>query len=371
MLIWLIGAIALALSIVALPFLVNELTLNGKFPGWGRHVARVIVWIVAFVVIATQLAQQTSAPEPPNLWLVFGSGVFAALAIADFAFLLHRSREHHRKVGDRVKATPLPADLGNKVASFSGSRAVNPDSDVSLLPQPAPAASNTTTENVFTGTVKQMLAKATRAEDAYLLLQMLECRDYRTAGMGDRGQGILELPEVFVPLELDSSSIPAGFEQLAGLPDLERWQRELDIWYFLREAKVNRAYRQLAIIAWGGYGKTTLLRYLAYIFGTKQHEQYKVPFLIPMLLPLRQYRDALNAETSLDLAGLVQHQRLQQLQELDVDNKLARLPVTWAADVLRDGKALVMLDGFDEVPDTERPALSQWLHRQMQRFSES
>jgi hypothetical protein len=58
-----------------------------------------------------------------------------------------------------------------------------------------------------------MLAKATKAEDAYLLLQVLDCRDYRTAGMGDRGQGILELPEVFVPLELDSSSIPAGFEQ--------------------------------------------------------------------------------------------------------------------------------------------------------------
>lgn len=226
-------------------------------------------------------------------------------------------------------------------------------------------------EKVFSGTIDQMLAKATRAEDAYLLLQVLDCRDYRTAGMGDRGQGILELPEVFVPLELDSSSIPAGFEQWAQLPDLEQRQRELDIWYFLREAKQNRAYRQLAIIAWGGYGKTTLLKYLAYIFGTKQHEQYNVPFLIPILLPLRQYRDAFTAKTPPDLAALVQHQRLKQLQELDVDNKLARLPTTWAAEVLRDGKALVMLDGFDEVPDTERPALSRWLHRQMQRFSES
>jgi len=228
-----------------------------------------------------------------------------------------------------------------------------------------------TLEKVFSGTIEQMLAKATKAEDAYLLLQVLDCRDYRTAGMGDRGQGILELPEVFVPLELDSSSIPAGFEQLARLPGLEQWQRDLDIWYFLREAAENRAYRQLAIIAWGGYGKTTLLKYLTYIFGTRQYEQYKVPFLIPMLLPLRQYRDALNAEPPPDLAELVQHQRLKQLQELDVNNKLARLPATWAADVLRAGKALVMLDGFDEVPDTERPALSQWLHRQMQRFSES
>ncbi|MGF1457857.1 MAG: GUN4 domain-containing protein [Leptolyngbyaceae cyanobacterium] len=226
-------------------------------------------------------------------------------------------------------------------------------------------------EKVFSGTIEQMLAKATKAEDAYLLLQVLDCRDYRTAGMGDRGQGILELPEVFVPLELDSSSIPAGFEQLARLPDLEQWQRELDIWYFLRQATDNRAYRQLAIIAWGGYGKTTLLKYLTYIFGTRQHEQYNVPFLIPMLLPLRQYRDALTAEPPPDLSGLVQQQRLKQLQELDVDNKLARLPATWAVDVLRNGKALVMLDGFDEVPNTERPALSQWLHRQMQRFSES
>lgn len=224
---------------------------------------------------------------------------------------------------------------------------------------------------VYTDSIEQLLARVTKAEDAYLIYQSLDCRDYRTLGLGDRGYKIPELPEVFVPLELDSNSIPAGFEKQRDIKSLEEWQKQLNIWYFLRTAQQERAYRQLAIVAWGGYGKTTLLKYLAYIYGTKQHEQFNVPFLVPMLLPLRLYRQVLSEPNPPGLAELVMQHHIKQLAELDTESKLARLPSNWAENVLRDGKALVMLDGFDEVPDTERPGLSEWIHRQMQRFEPS
>jgi predicted NACHT family NTPase len=38
---------------------------------------------------------------------------------------------------------------------------------------------------------------------------------------------------------------------------------------FVRQSR-HRSFRQLAILAWGGYGKTTLLKHVAYMYGTQQ-----------------------------------------------------------------------------------------------------
>jgi predicted NACHT family NTPase len=46
-------------------------------------------------------------------------------------------------------------------------------------------------------------------------------------------------------------------------------------------------------------------------------------------------------------------------------------PPHWARDLLRNGEALVMLDGFDEVPLAERPRVSEWLSQQMRHYPQS
>ncbi|MGF1569222.1 MAG: GUN4 domain-containing protein [Nodosilinea sp.] len=217
-------------------------------------------------------------------------------------------------------------------------------------------------------TIDHLFAKATRAEDVYLLCQALDCRDYKPEGMGARNRVFIpELQAVFVPLELDSSSIAPGLLPQRGQSP-ENWQ-ELRIWTFLAKAHQEPAYRQLAIVAWGGFGKTTLLKHLAYIYGMKQHEPYGVPPLVPMLLPLRNYRTQLASDTPPSLPQLVMEHHLQHLAELNP--RLKTLPPNWAQDTLTRGKALVMLDGFDEIPEAERPALSRWISRQMRRFDRS
>jgi hypothetical protein len=217
-------------------------------------------------------------------------------------------------------------------------------------------------------TIDQLFAKATRAEDVYLLCQALDCRDYKPEGMGARNRIFIpELQAVFVPLELDSSSIAPGLlPQRGQLP--ENWQ-ELSIWTFLAKARQEPAYRQLAIVAWGGFGKTTLLKHLAYIYGMKQHEPYGVPPLVPILLPLRNYRTQLTSDTPPSLPQLVMEHHLLHLAELNP--RLRHLPPNWAQDILTRGKALVMLDGFDEIPEAERPSLSRWISTQMRRFDRS
>ena len=49
--------------------------------------------------------------------------------------------------------------------------------------------------------------------------------------------------------------------------------------------------RQMVILAWGGYGKTTLLRHIAYTYSTKQQGRYNVKPQIPVLLVLRKLLD--------------------------------------------------------------------------------
>ena len=45
------------------------------------------------------------------------------------------------------------------------------------------------------------------------------------------------------------------------------------IWALLKQVKDYPAYSRLVILAQGGYGKTTLLRHVAYIYATGRHKE--------------------------------------------------------------------------------------------------
>ena len=215
--------------------------------------------------------------------------------------------------------------------------------------------------------VEQLGAKATRAEEAYLLAQALDCRDYKTEGMGKRDRiGIPLLEEVYVALELDSSAVKAGLARQRQKQDAEQGQC---IWDFLREVKKESAYRKLAIIASGGSGKTTLLKHLAYTYGSRQHKLFGVPMLIPVLLPLRSYRRILTQGKPPTLPDLVMQHHVKELTKLSP--KLAKLPAGWFENVLRNGDALILLDGFDEIPEDERPIFERWINDQIRMFDRS
>ncbi len=202
-------------------------------------------------------------------------------------------------------------------------------------------------------------------EDRYLYCQALDCQTVRSEGLAQH-EGIFKplLEEVFVPLALDSHAILPGFKasQLEISTD-----NELKIWDFLARTPKEPTFRQLAILAWGGYGKTTLLKHITYIYGSKKHQQYRVPKRIPVLLVLRKYRDLLAQDNPPTLPQLIATYHVPNLPEA------ADLQVTpeRAKEWLNRGEAIVMLDGFDEVAKVQRPAVARWIDEQMRRYGKS
>ena len=123
----------------------------------------------------------------------------------------------------------------------------------------------------------------------------------------------------------------------------------------------------MAILAWGGYGKTTLLRHITYTYAKHRHRRYRVPKFLPVLLYLRKWQEAIATEQNLDLPGLIEKHHLPSLPE----GAGLQLPPQWAKNQLQDGKMLVMFDGFDEVKPEWREPVSRWLDQQMRDYQKS
>lgn len=202
-------------------------------------------------------------------------------------------------------------------------------------------------------------------EDRYLECQALDCQALRSEGVVQH-QGIFIplLEEVFVPLELAASASLPGFR---ALPTKIATEGELDIWDFLSRASKQPTFRQIVILAWGGYGKTTLLKHIAYIYGTRKYGRYNVPKRIPVFLALRKYRDVLAQEQPPTLPELVVSQHVPKLP----GGSDLQVSADWMKDILKKGDAIVMLDGFDEVAKAQRPTVARWINEQMRQYGKS
>jgi len=203
-------------------------------------------------------------------------------------------------------------------------------------------------------------------EDSYLACQASDVQALRSEGAVQHdGIFVPLLRDVFVPLTLDLSANSPGFRGLLA-EGIEEMPRSYSVWDFLVKAGAEKTFRQLAILAWGGYGKTTLLKHIAYRLGTKQPEK-GVPQRVPFLLVLRKYRGLLAQESPPSLPELISEHHVNSL----AGAKDLQVPVDWASDLLRQGRALVMFDGFDEVAKAQRPAVAKWLNEQMRQYGES
>jgi hypothetical protein len=208
-------------------------------------------------------------------------------------------------------------------------------------------------------------------EAKYRKCQRLDCQEDNPDGMKHE-DGIFTplLQEVYVPLRLSSDAVLPGYERLPKHLEDFATCRTMLIWDLLQRVRQDSAYRQIAIRAWGGYGKTTLLKHVAYTYGANTHRKHRVPKLVPFLLYLTRCWQELKKLPPNDPASLPKllteyHlPRLPQAEDLNV-------PPNWARNLLKDGDALVMFDGFDEVPPAERSRVSEWLSQQMRHYRES
>ena len=215
-------------------------------------------------------------------------------------------------------------------------------------------------------------------DDKYLKCQGSSCSDYETIGYNQpSGTFMPLLKDVFVPLQLSDIFIKDSTgDEYPGLPgycqpktyaeDGEKASRTLIIWDLLSQSQKYPAFRRLAIQAWGGFGKTTLLRHVTYSYLSKQYKRYKAPKLLPVLLYLRQWQELL-ASNPPDLPTLIEQHHLPYLPE----GKELKLPPAWAKNHLRQGNMLVMFDGFDEFKEEQRESLSKWIGEQIRNYPNS
>jgi len=217
----------------------------------------------------------------------------------------------------------------------------------------------------------------------YLKAQASACTAYVGENEVTVPTGILnpDLLEVYVPLKLspeflrnfegDAMPMLPGFgDQPEEMAEQLRKRPTLSIWYFLAQSRTTSQYRRLAILAYGGFGKTTLLRHMTYLYATRPRfvrRRHQSPPLTPFLLYLRKWRDEIAKPDAPNLAALITQHHIPSLPE----GKHLQVPDTWAEALLQTGNALVMIDGFDEVAEAQRPAVSQWITAQMQAYPRS
>ncbi|MDY7004824.1 MAG: GUN4 domain-containing protein [Cyanobacteriota bacterium] len=212
-------------------------------------------------------------------------------------------------------------------------------------------------------------------KNKYLQYQKNDCLHYTTEGVAKTFKPLLK--DVFVPLGLSGDFFRgAEGEDLPGLPGfkwdkeiIERLQKDegLKIWDVLSKGKRNPGYRHLVIQAWGGYGKTTLLRHITYTYTSKTRNIGNAPDLIPVLLYLRQWQSKIISTADgqqIDLPSLIEKFHIPNLPK----RKTLKLPPKWVKNQLQAGQMLVMLDGLDEVKEEWRDSVMEWIKKAIKDY---
>lgn len=156
--------------------------------------------------------------------------------------------------------------------------------------------------------------------------------------------------------------------RMLGIPELSDVDQALDVAYVSlamsygtkhsprRADLVLRQNSFLAIRAAAGAGKTTLLHWIALQCALRQSKPWKG--LIPFFVPLRR----LNGTGQPDVSDFIDY---------SIDRKFwaATVPTNWIDDVLRRGRAVILIDGVDELPPSQRPAFWIWLRGLARRYA--
>jgi hypothetical protein len=222
-------------------------------------------------------------------------------------------------------------------------------------------------QNTETALVDGFAAVRSDFTRTFLRQQAQLNEEFITEGYTPDRTAIPMLEEVFVPLEL-SGEVGGRVSVLVKNPDYKALSEgSLSIWELLRRSRKDRAFRHMSILAKGGMGKTTLLRHIALIYGQRKQRRYRAPNLVPILLRLRYWVDELSSEKPPTLPGLISNYLVPALWLENAPTP----PAQWVDKLLKQGQALILLDGFDEIPPEHRPRVSHWIHRQMRQYAQS
>ena len=178
--------------------------------------------------------------------------------------------------------------------------------------------------------------------------------DFKGMGMADR-----------VPLQLPMADMYVPLKARVELPDGEAWSHELRLaGRKMTKAEAEnigerfsgpqpvldllRRHAGLVILGDPGAGKTTFLKYLAVLLALDRGAKVGLERRLPVLVPLSAYATAL-AQHDVSLQAFMGDYYRSRGIDLPVDQLLDR--------ALAEGRALILLDGLDEVQQLARRTL--------------
>ncbi|AWN32260.1 ATP-binding protein [Streptomyces sp. NEAU-S7GS2] len=125
----------------------------------------------------------------------------------------------------------------------------------------------------------------------------------------------------------------------------------------MRTETAIASYKRILLRGDAGSGKTTLLRWLSVNSARRslEGELSEWNTLVPFILPLRRFANGQLPKPS----GFFP----------EVGTHLAEeMPEKWVNRVLRAGRALVLIDGVDELPSTQRDSARDWLRELVRTY---
>jgi energy-coupling factor transporter ATP-binding protein EcfA2 len=204
-------------------------------------------------------------------------------------------------------------------------------------------------------------------EGKYYRRLKADCEDYEGRGFNAGG---LSLEAVYVPLKVSERFVQDISQDILRQQQVSLDPQALqDIGELI--VTINRPKsrcRHLVILGAPGSGKSTLMRHITLMYAIRKRRRLhpQAAKLHPILLRLRDVYESILKQPEQTLAELVTHAIGQLSNPLKVN--LNNNP-QWFEKRLRNGKCLVMLDGFDEIADDDqRRQVSQWVDQQLSDY---
>jgi energy-coupling factor transporter ATP-binding protein EcfA2 len=107
--------------------------------------------------------------------------------------------------------------------------------------------------------------------------------------------------------------------------------------------------RRVLLMGGPGAGKTTFLRWLAYLVATQRHQEGPWHRVVPFYLSLRRF------------AGTPLPAGPEELLEVTAPMLRTGKPADWVSGLFDEGRAMLLVDGLDELVAEERENAKRWL----------
>jgi len=203
----------------------------------------------------------------------------------------------------------------------------------------------------------------------------LKCQNIDMKALSMLATGAITIDEGFVDIYLDTR-IPrkTSINPVSGTLGYDK--DENTVWDYLAASAFRN--KHLLVIASAGRGKTTLLQHIVLTLvekDSKYHSYWSnLSHKIPVFLSLRDVADGMSFRDPSKFS-------LEEILSAELDKGESNSPTigsdslsAWLIQQLNKGRCLVMLDGLDEIPDSDEEMhenMVKWIQEQVKEYGKN